>query len=213
MQPRQPGLHHGLLRGEQRALCIKQIKLAGNAALISQVRKPVADAFCISLCLLRPQLLAQRGPAGERVGHFPKRGLNGFFIQRHGDVALHSGRLQPGPVAACVENWQKQPGCQRPPKAAAFKQVTQVRTGTASAGSQRNAGEKRRPRRADIGVGRQQQLLGLTHIGAACQQVRRQVCWYINHHRHIRQALAGRQGHGQLAGQRLAEQLHQHVLI
>jgi hypothetical protein len=72
---------------------------------------------------------------------------------------------------------------------------------------QRDARKERRARGADVGVGGDQLLLGLAHVGPARQQLRRQA------HRQVGQALAPRARRRQVGRQRLADQQHQRVLV
>ena len=62
-------LHQRLLRREQRALRVEQLEVAGRAVAVAQLGQPVARAARPRACaLLRAQLLAERGAAGQRIG-------------------------------------------------------------------------------------------------------------------------------------------------
>ena len=91
-------------------------------------------------------------------------------------LALVAARHRRSAAAAAA------PKVQRP--GAALEQARQLAAGGADAAGQRDAREEGRPRRADVGVGRDQLLLGLAHVGPARQHVGRQAG------RHVRQRQA-----------------------
>lgn len=92
------------------------------------------------------------------------------------------------------------------PRSAA-EQSGEVAAGGAGAGGQTDAGEKRRPRRADIGVGRLQFVLGLKNVRASLQQIRRQPGRQLLHQ------IAGQWPRRQFLGDLSADQQRQAVQI
>ena len=69
------------------------------------------------------QLVNQRGPCGQRIGHLAEGGLDGFFVLRDRDIASGLGRVEPGQVAPGIKNRQHQLRCQRPAPGAVFQQT------------------------------------------------------------------------------------------
>src|SRR5665647_3290055 len=70
LQLGQAGLHHRLLRAEQRALRIQQIEAAGNAVLVAQSRQLEADRLGVGLGPLGEQLRAQQAQANAEAVRF-----------------------------------------------------------------------------------------------------------------------------------------------
>ena len=65
-------------------------------------------------------------------------------------------------------------GANFPDKGAALEEPAQVVAAETDRRDQGDAGEKRRPRRADVGVGPLEEILGLEDVGAAQQDIGRQ---------------------------------------
>ena len=158
---------------------------------------------------LRAQLLGQRGTARQCIGHFPEAGLDRLFILGHCNVAADLGRLQVGLVASGIEDRLQQLGYEGPGRGAVAEQLVQFAAGHTGAGCERDARKERGTRGADVGVVGQQYLLGLAHIGAACQQLGRDARGQIGN-----QALRGEgQACWQVRRQGLAHQQYQCVFI
>ena len=157
----QANLYQGLLAAKQGALRIKQTQMAVYPIAVAQVSQVVTLAFGTGLCLLCGYLVAQGGTASQCVCHFAKGRLNGFFVLRQGNVTPGVAGIQVGYIAPPVKYGQvdlrqKRPGAYRN----AVKQVVKFAAGAAKHASKCNTREKSRPRRANIGVGCNQLLLG-----------------------------------------------------
>ena len=145
-------MHQRLLHRKQRPLGVERIQVAGHTVVIAQPCQPKSHRFRVDLRLAGAQLRHQRGPRGQRIRHFPKSHLNGFFILRHGNALLHFGRVQPRLVAARIKNGGQQLGRKAPGKGAAVKQLYQLVTGGSCLQRQRYFREESGTRRADVGV-------------------------------------------------------------
>lgn len=72
-------------------LSIQQIKLVGNAILVTQVRQLEAHHCSVGLRLLGTQLLTQGGAAGQRVSNSTEGSLDCFFVLGQSNVAIYIG--------------------------------------------------------------------------------------------------------------------------
>ena len=155
---------------EQRALRVQHVEVARRAVLVAQVGQAEARFLGLRLRTLRAQLFAQRGAAGQRVGDFAEGRLDRAFVLRHGDVAvrLATSRLAwlapPSKIGSMI--------CGANGQARSAEQAEQVVAGHADAAGQRDAREEGRARRADVGVGGVQLLLGLADVGPALRAAR-----------------------------------------
>jgi hypothetical protein len=162
------------LGAEHRTLCIQQLQRAGHAVAVTQVGQAQAFGLGVGLGPLGVHLVGQRGATGQRVGHLAEGRLDGFFVLRQGNALRRPGRFERRLVAPGVKDRQQRLGCKRPAPGAVLEQARQRIARRTRAGGQADAREKGRARRANVGVGRDEGLLGLAHIGPLGQQVRRQ---------------------------------------
>ena len=108
--------------------------------------------------------------AGDKcVGNVAEGRLHSRLIIHNLNLLLDFGVIQIGFVAAPVENRQIDGRRKRPCAVAAFKQAAQFGRTRAYGAGQADAGEKRRARRADIGIGFFQIKLGGTDVGPVQQ--------------------------------------------
>ena len=162
--------------------------------------------------MLGAQLLAQGSTASQRIGHFAEGALDGFFILGHGNVAPGLGRAQPRLVPSGIKNWQQQlrapvPGTDT---VGAAEQARQFGAGPADTRRQRDVGKESRTRRADVGIGGKQLLLGLTDVRSACEQIAGQARRHIGQQGRTAQQ---RRACWQVGRNRLAQQQHQRILV
>jgi len=124
-------------------------------------------------------------------------------------MSVRLGELQVALVAAGVEDRLQQLPREAPGRRARLEQVRQVAAGQARTAGQRDARKEGRARGADVGVGGDQLLLGLAHIGPARQHFGGQA------HRQLGQAggRLERRTRRQVGRQRLADQQHERVLV
>ena len=108
---------------------------------------------------------------GQRVRDFAERGLDGFFVLRHGNLPSDPGAVQIGLVAARVKNGQQQGRRDGEAPGAVLEQAGQLAAGGACLRCQGDAREKRRPRRANVGVGSDELLLRLADVRPAGEQL------------------------------------------
>ena len=122
---------------------------------------------------------------------------------------LTRGDVEVGAVAAGVEDRLQQLRRAGEGERAALEQARELAARGAEVGGQRDARKERRARRADVGVGGEQLLLGGAHVGPADEQVRRQAGGQVG-----RDLLpVERQRRRQVGRQRLADEQLQRVLV
>ena len=110
---------------------------------------------------------------GQGISHLAECALNGLLVLGHSDFPLHLGSPMRGPGARIEnrhDNLRRITPCPLP----CLEKSGKVAAGTANGGGQRNAREKCRPGRADVGIGRLEQILGLQYIRPAQEHFRRQ---------------------------------------
>ena len=87
-------------------------------------------------------LFAQGGLPGQRVRDFAERGLDGFFVLRHGNLPADPGAVQIGLIAARVKYGQQQGWSYGEAPGAVLEQAGQLAAGGACLRCQGDAREK-----------------------------------------------------------------------
>ena len=136
--------------------------------------------------------------------------LDRALVLGDGDVAVDPRDVEVGLVAAGVEDRLQQLRRAGERERAALEQARELAARGAEIGGQRDAREERRPRGTDVGVGGEQLLLGGADVGPALEQLRRQAG---RQRRSGSAAASSGSGGGRSAGQRLADEQHQRVLV
>ncbi len=142
--------------------------------------------------LLRGGLPIIGAARGQPVGHLAERALDGALVLGNVDFLAHLRRVEVCLVGAGIEDrqrdlWREGPG------GAAGEQPRQRGAGQADAGRQRNTREERRTRRADIGVGGFEPMLGRHDVRPLFKQGRRQPRRQLGNERVAIERLRGRQ--------------------
>nr|GEU28366.1 hypothetical protein [Tanacetum cinerariifolium] len=201
--------NQALLSRVQRALRDQRVQIRVGAAAIAGVVDLEAFFRRVHQRLLRVQALVDGAARGQRIGHLAKRHLDRLFVLRHRNVAVRAGDVEVGAVQAIVEDRQVDLRREAPRAGTGLEQAGQVAAGAAAGGRQRDAGEERGARHADIGVGGAQRALGLLHIGTPREQLRRQAARQRRQFRHCHQLAFGQQRFRD----RAAHQQGQRVLV
>ena len=189
-------LYQLLLGSQQIALGIQHFQEGGRAVVVAQLGQACAFALRFQVGSLDRQLLSQPVLCAQRIGHLAEGRLNGFFVSGDGDVAAHFAQLQIGAAAPAIEDGQRQGGHEGPGATAGIEQTIQVGAGRAEAAGQRNARQKRRAGRADVGIAGTQLVFGGNDVRATDQQLRRQTGPQLSQNRRFIEGCLG----GQRAG-------------
>ena len=107
-------------------LRVEHGQVAVDPLFVACLGEAVALGGGVGQRLLRRHLVVDGSPLGQGVGHFPEGGLDGLFILGHGDLAIHLGHLQIGPVAAAVEDRQGDPRREAPGQGTGGEETGQV---------------------------------------------------------------------------------------
>ena len=131
------------------------------------------QALVLRLCvgLLRDQLGIECCAGSQQIRHFAERQLNRLFVLGDGDDTARLGHIPIGGIPARIEQRQGQRGLEIPRIAARTEQAAQLAAGRTESPGQTDARQKGRARRADVGVGGDQPLLGGQDIRALQQHV------------------------------------------
>lgn len=157
------------------------------------MRQPRALGLGLHGGALHGDLFGQPAACGQAIGHLAEGGLDGFLVLGHGHVAADFAQLQVGAAPAAVEDGQGHRGHEGPGAAAAVEQAVEFGAGRAPAGRERNAREEGGARRADLGPGRAQLVLGGGNVGPRREQFRGQARPQLGQHQGVVKGCGGGQ--------------------
>ena len=84
----------------------ENIHIVVNALAIPRVGQIKTLLLRVQQQFLRFQFFIEDGPDGQRVGHLPERGLNGFFVIGDFNFLADFRYRRDKGKTGCLENWQ-----------------------------------------------------------------------------------------------------------
>ncbi len=184
----QTGADQALLGTEQRTLGIEPGQVTVHTLLITELRQLEIGLVGFDQSLLCLQLLLIVRLGTEGIRNLLEGGLDALLVARHRLPGTHFSHIKIGDTFPTVEDGQVDLGDKRPGAGSSVKQAAQLVAGRPRRRGERDGGEEGGARRAYIGIGRLQTVLGSQNIRALLQQARRRT------HRDRRQFYLG-QGH------------------